>query len=200
MKVYKLDEYRIDTENLLKTLSIWNSYLQKKVHLIACGGTALTLLAIKESTKDIDLIVPEESEYIYLVKILKELGYKQITQYGWKKDDGFIFDLYPGNNIYTTGLLESPLEDRNNLKYKEFSSIYLGILNYYDLIISKIFRCSSVDIQDCKALFKAKHEEIDIERLKKRFFKTSSYDISDDKNKRNFKHFLRILNKEGYKI
>ena len=106
MKVYKLDEYRIDTENLLKTLSIWNSYLQKKVHLIACGGTALTLLAIKESTKDIDLIVPEESEYIYLVKILKELGYKQITQYGWKKDDGFIFDLYPGNNIYTTGLLE----------------------------------------------------------------------------------------------
>ncbi len=200
MKMYKLDEYRIDTENLLKTLSIWNSYLQKKVHLIACGGTALTLLAIKESTKDIDLIVPEESEYIYLVKILKELGYKQITQYGWKKDDGFIFDLYPGNNIYTTGLLESPLEDRNNLKYKEFSSIYLGILNYYDLIISKIFRCSSVDIQDCKALFKAKHEEIDIERLKKRFFKTSSYDISDDKNKRNFKHFLRILNKEGYKI
>ena len=198
--MYKFDEYRIDTENLLKTLSIWNSYLQKKVHLIVCGGTALTLLAIKESTKDIDLIVPEESEYEYLVKKLIDLGYIQVTPYGWKKDDGFIFDLYPDNKIYTTDLLESPLKERNNLKYKEFSSIYLGILNYYDLIISKIFRCSSVDIQDCKALFKAKHEEIDIERLKKRFFKTSSYDISDDKNKRNFKHFLRILNKEGYKI
>ena len=155
--MYKIDEYRIDTENLLKTLSIWNSYLQKKVHLIACGGTALTLLAIKESTKDVDLIVPEESEYEYLVKKLIDLGYIQVTPYGWKKDDGFIFDLYPDNKIYTTDLLESPLKERNNLKYKEFSSIYLGILNYYDLIISKIFRCSSVDIQDCKALFKAKH-------------------------------------------
>jgi len=39
-------------------LSIWDSYLRKKVHLIACGGTALTLMTIKESTKDIDLIIP----------------------------------------------------------------------------------------------------------------------------------------------
>jgi len=199
MKMYKNDEYRIDRENLINTLSIWDSYLKKKVHLIACGGTALTLMTIKESTKDIDLIIPEESEYKYLVRKLTDLGYKQVTQYGWKKDKGFIFDLYPGNYIYTTGLLESPLKNRNNLKYKEFSSIYLGILNIYDLIISKIFRYTSVDMEDCKALFKAKYKEINIEKLKKRFFETSSYDISDDKNKKNFKHFLKTLNKEGFK-
>ena len=196
--MYKKDEYRIDRENLLNTLSIWDSYLRKKVHLIACGGTALTLMTIKESTKDIDLIIPEESEYRYLIRILKDLGYKQVTQYGWRKDEGFIFDLYPGNYIYTTGLLESPLKIRNNLKYKEFSSIYLGILNIYDLIIGKIFRYTSTDMEDCIDLFKAKHKEINIQKLKKRFFKTSSYDISDDKNKRNFKHFLRILNEEGF--
>jgi len=56
--MYIKDEYRIDRENLLNTLSIWDSYLSKKVHLIACGGTALTLMTIKESTKDIDLIIP----------------------------------------------------------------------------------------------------------------------------------------------
>jgi len=198
--MYKTDEYRIDTENLLNTLSMWNSYLQKKVHLIACGGTALTLMIIKDSTKDIDLIVPEEGEYEYLVKKLIDLGYKQVTQYGLQKDDGFIFDLYPGNNVYTTGLLESPLKERNNLKYKEFSSIYLGILNIYDLIISKIFRYSSTDIEDCKALFEAKLKEIDIDKLKKRFFETSSYDISDEKNQRNFKHFLKTIKKEGFQI
>lgn len=38
--MYKKDEYMIDRENLLNTLSIWDSYLRKKVHLIACGGTA----------------------------------------------------------------------------------------------------------------------------------------------------------------
>ena len=198
--MYKKHEHKIDRENLLNTLSIWNSYLRKKVHLIACGGTALTLMAIKESTKDIDLIIPEESEYKYLVRKLIDLGYKQVTQYGWQRDDGFIFDLYPGNYIYTTGLLESPLKARNNLKYKEFSSIYLGILNIYDLIISKIFRYTYADMEDCKALVKAKNKEINIEKLKKRFFETSSYDISDDKNRKNFKHFLKTLNKEGFKI
>lgn len=198
--MYKKHEYRIDRENLLNMLSIWNSYLRKKVHIIACGGTALTLMTIKESTKDIDLIIPEESEYRYLVRKLIDLGYKQVTQYGWQKNDEFIFDLYPGNYIYTTGLLESPLKDRNNLKHKEFSSIYLGILNIYDLIISKIFRYTSADIEDCKALFKAKYKEINIEKLKKRFFETSSYDISHEKNKRNFKHFLKTLNKEGFQI
>ncbi len=74
--MYKKDEYRIDRENLLNTLSIWDSYLRKKVHLIACGGTALTLMTIKESTKDIDLFIPEKSEYKYLVRNLKDLGYK----------------------------------------------------------------------------------------------------------------------------
>jgi len=56
--MYKADEYRIDRENLLNTLSIWDSYLRKKVHLIACGGTALILMILKESIKDIDLITP----------------------------------------------------------------------------------------------------------------------------------------------
>lgn len=159
----------------------------------------MTLIDLKESTKDIDFIVPEKNEYTYLIGKLKDLGYKQITQYGWKKDEGFLFDLYPGNYIYTTGLLESPFKNRNNLKYKEFSSIYLGVLNIYDLIISKIFRYTSADMEDCKALFKAKYEEINIEKLKKRFFETSSYDISDEKNKKNFEHFLKILKKEGFK-
>ncbi len=48
-------DYRIDKDRLLDTFSAWDSYLKRKVHLIACGGTALTLLGVKDSTKDIDL-------------------------------------------------------------------------------------------------------------------------------------------------
>jgi hypothetical protein len=84
--------------------------------------------------------------------------------------------------------------------YKEFSSVSLGILNYYDLMISKLFRFTSTDLEDCLALFKAKHKEIDFEKLKKRFLETSSYDISDEKNKRNFEYFLNILKKEKFKL
>ena len=88
--------YRTSKSDLLQTLSIWNGYLKKKVHLIACGGTALTLIGIKDSTKGIDLIVPKIDEYEYLIKQLKAIGYRQITGYGWARDSNFIFDIYPG--------------------------------------------------------------------------------------------------------
>jgi hypothetical protein len=198
--MYKNMQYRLNKETLLNTLSVWDGYLKRKVHLIACGGTALTLMNLKESTKDIDLIIPNEKEYIYLVKTLKDLGYKNITGTGWARDKGLIFDLYVGKTIFTTELLESPLAEGNHVPYKEFSSVSLGILNYYDLMISKLFRFTSTDLEDCLALFKAKHKEIDIEKLKKRFLETSSYDISDEKNKRNFEYFLIILKKEKFKL
>lgn len=44
-------EYRIDKDGLMDRLSAWDDYLKRKVRLIACGGTALTLLNVKESTK-----------------------------------------------------------------------------------------------------------------------------------------------------
>ena len=147
---------RIDRNNLLDTLSAWNSRLRRKVHLIACGGTALTLMNFKESTKDIDLIVPEEKEYSYLINVLGDLGYKRITGAGWARDEGFIFDLFAGKTIFTTALLESPLEEGNNILFKEYNYLYVGILNYYDLLISKIFRSYPVDIDDCLTLFRKK--------------------------------------------
>ena len=56
-------EYRIDKEGLLDALGAWNGFLKRRVHLVACGGTALTLLDIKASTKDIDLLVPETKDF-----------------------------------------------------------------------------------------------------------------------------------------
>jgi len=192
-------EYRLDKNRLLDILSVWDGHLNKRVHLVACGGTALTLMDLKESTKDIDLLIPEEEEYKYLLRILKDLGYEAKTGAGWARDDGFIFDLYVGKTIFTTELLESPLIEGNNIPLKEFAHIYLGVLNYYDLLISKIFRSTTVDMDDCLALFKARSKEIDTERLKDRFYETSSYDISDEKNKKNFQNFLNIIEEEGFK-
>jgi len=60
-------EYRIDKEGLLDTLSGWDGFLKRKIHLVACGGTAMTLLGVKASTKDIDLIVPNINEHEYLI-------------------------------------------------------------------------------------------------------------------------------------
>lgn len=190
-------EYRIDKQGLLDRISAWDSFLKRRVHLIACSGTALTLLGVKASTKDVDLIVPQIKEYDYLVENLKQLGYKSASGWGWSRSDGFIFDLFRGECVHTTELLESPLKEGNHILIKEFSHIYLGILNDYDIIITKIFRSDSIDLEDCLALMKHRGKNIDINLLIKRFKETASSDVSEDKVNKNLGYFLNLLKKEG---
>ncbi|OGS38339.1 MAG: hypothetical protein A2551_04085 [Elusimicrobia bacterium RIFOXYD2_FULL_34_30] len=188
---------RIDKQGLLERLAIWDGFLKKKINLIACGGTAMTLLGIKDSTKDIDLLVPESTQYDYLLNILKQLGYKSVTGNGWAREGDFVFDLFKGKSIHTTELLESPLKKDRHIFVAELNHIYFGALNYYDLIISKIFRSSSIDIEDCKTLVKAKKNEIEFKSLKKLYYETAAYDISEYKVIEYFKSFIEILKKEG---
>ena len=188
--------YRISRDSLLDRFVIWNSYLKRKVHLITCGGTAMTLLGIKDSTKDIDLIVPDVKEYEYLIRSLKVIGYVQTGAYRWKLEDTSIFDIFKGNFVHTTELIESPLKEGNHALFKEMSFIYLGVLNDYDLIISKLFRGTQVDIDDCLALVKYRGVAIDLEKLEGRYRETASYSISEDKTNRNLNLFLERI-KEG---
>lgn len=80
---------------------------------------------------------------------------------------------------------------------KEFSHLYLGILNYYDIIITKLFRSASVDIEDCFSLVKAKQKEIDINRLIERFKKTASFDVSENAALKNLDNFIKVLRRKG---
>jgi len=191
-------EYRLNKNTLLDELGQWNRFIKRKVHLIACGGTALTLLDIKPSTKDVDFMVPVESEHKYLIKVLKDLGYEQTTGSGWqKKGDVFIYDIFPGKRIHTTELLESPLEEGKHMLLKEFSHLYVGILNEYDLIASKLFRGTDVDFEDCLMLVKARREKIDINQLEQHVKELASYDISEKRIVENLVNFLNLLRKEN---
>jgi len=189
--------YRINKQGLLDRLAVWDSFLKRRVRLIACGGTALTLLGMKDSTKDVDLIVPIEGEYDYLLKTLSGLGYKSVTGNGWARDDGFVFDLFRGKRVHTTELLESPSEEGKHTLIKEYSHLYLGILNNYDIIISKLFRGTEIDNEDCLMLVRHERHNIDWGKLQTRFLETASYDISEDKVIKNWEHFLRLAKKEG---
>ena len=189
-------EYRIDKQALLDVMKQWNRFLRRKVHLIACGGTAMTLLNVKPSTKDIDFMVPKPTEYDYLLTVLKQLGYGQTTQSGWQRQgEPFIFDLFRGKRIHTTELLESPLEERNHKKLKEYSHLYIGILNEYDLIASKLMRGTGVDFDDCLMLIRS-DRTIDIERLKRHYLELVSYDISQDRVAAHIDHFIELLREE----
>jgi len=188
-----MQEYRINNEQLWNILEGWDKYLPQKVHLIACGGTALTIQGIKASTKDVDFIVPVEDEYVALVGTLQKLGYKQATGTGWSRGDGFVFDLFRGNRVYVTGLLEPPLEKENHTFIKSFKKIYVGALNDYDLIITKMFRGTSVDIEDCQKLIEFRKESFDLKKLQDRYAEHSNYDVNPERMMQNLEGLLRRL-------
>ncbi len=191
-------EYRLDKNRLLDILREWNRFLRRKVHLIACGGTAMTLIGVKPSTKDVDFMVPKVREHDYLMKQLKALGYKQATGSGWRRDgEDFRFDIFRGNRIHTTELLDSPLEEGGHSILMEFSHLYIGILNDYDLISSKLMRGTRVDFEDCLKLAETRRAEIDIERLVHHFYEMIRYDVAEYRLRLNIDHFLVLLRKKG---
>lgn len=189
-------EYRIKIEELFQTLQAWDELIsgRGKINLIACGGTALTLLGYKESTKAMDFLVPNKDEYQRLISFLEQAGYKPCTGHGWKRDNEVIvFDLFAGKCVYTTELLSSPLVKGGNKKIREWKKIYLGALNPMDLIISKMFRGAGVDVEDSLLLFK--NEKVDLKKLEQRYRETAKYDVSEDKVLRNFTVLLAQLEK-----
>jgi hypothetical protein len=191
-------EYRLNRNQLLEIMEEWNRILRRKVHLIACGGTAMTLLGVKSSTKDVDFMAPNISEYKYLIKNLKELDYKPVTQAGWQRPgEPFQFDIFRGNSIHTTGLFTSPLEEGRHTLLKEYSYLYIGILNDYDLISSKLMRGTRVDFEDCLALAEAHITHISIARLIDHFSEMVSYDVAEDRLKPNIDHFVVLLKEKG---
>jgi hypothetical protein len=191
-------EYRLDKNQLLDILREWNRFLKRKVHIIACGGTAMTLIGVKPSTKDVDLMAPEISEHEYLIKQLKLLGYKQVTGSGWKRDgEDFQFDIFRGNFIHTTELLDSPLEEGRHSIFMEFSKLYIGILNDYDLISSKLMRGTRVDFEDCLRLVEFRMGKLDIEKLIRHFYDLVSYDVGEFRLRTNIDHLLELLREKG---
>jgi hypothetical protein len=185
-------KYRLSANDLLDTLDNWNSLMNFRVHLIACGGSALTLLKIKDSTRDIDFTVPMHKEYDRLMKFLGDLGYEEKGG-GFAHDDdpNFIYQLWRGKKVFTTDLLDSPLDSGNHIPIKRWSHIYLAALNLTDLIITKMFRGTSVDRDDCIAAFAT--GKVNAEKLLERYSETARYDLNPEKMMKNLVYLAEGL-------
>ena len=185
-------KYRISGVDLLDTLENWDSLMNFRVRLIACGGTALTLLNIKESTKDIDLIVPETSEYDKLMKFLKVLNYRFKGNGLVHEDDPyFIYQFWCGNKVFTTDLLESPLKENKHILINRWTHIYLGALNLTDLIITKMFRGTPGDREDSIAAFST--GQVNAEKLLESYSEAARYDLNPEKVMQNLGYLAEGL-------
>lgn len=186
----------VSANKLWDILEAWDTYLRSNVHLIACGGTALTLQNIKPSTKDIDFMVPVDKEYTALIRMLRKLRYKQVTGYGWSRGDEFIFDLFQGNKIFTTELLESPLKMGNNIEIRRLKRIYIGVLNDHDLIISKIFRGTTVDFEDCLKLVRFRGKAFDVKNFDGKYREMAKFVNNEERVLGHLESFLGRLTRK----
>lgn len=178
--VKKPQEKRVSLNDLTALLAAWDPKLTEcsEMNLIACGNTAMALLGHKTLTKELEFLVPDKKEYGQLVLFLKAEKYVKAAGAGWQRaHQPFLFNLYSGNRVYSLELLESPLQNSGNQKIQQWKKIYLGALNPLDLIISKLFRATEADLQDCRTLLK--HENINILQLKKRCKDTAAYDVRE---------------------
>lgn len=187
-----ISPYRITSDRLLDTLDNWDRLMNFGVQLIACGGTALTLLDLKESTKDIDLVVPVVTEYEKLIKFLSTIGYSEKGG-GWAHPDDplFLYQFWCGKRVFTTELLDSPLDAGKHIVIKEWPHIYLGALNLIDLIITKMFRGTGLDVDDCITVFETR--QVNAEELFERYSEAARYDLNPDKMMQNFVSFVDEL-------
>ena len=157
----------INAEKLFELLESLSKFIEREVSMYALGGTALTILGIKNSTMDIDINIGSEREYEYICKIFEQIGFEKKGEIRWFTQEGLAFDLFHSSNILGTDLLPNCLK---NSKYiKSFGNIKLYTLSLYDIIISKLARGDPRDFDDIKSTLENK---IDIQILVKRYKET----------------------------
>src|SRR5208283_5563491 len=122
-----------DKSALFEFLEVVSEELTKRITLIGVGGTAMTLLNLKHSTIDIDFTIPE-ADMLEFDRVLKN------------NSPGFRVDRWPNGYVFCQYLPDDYLE--KSVKIKEFKHISLRAIQPVDIIVTKIGRLDSRDIQD----------------------------------------------------
>ncbi len=164
-----------DFELLLDLLSD----LDKELELFALGGTAMVLADVKRATKDIDFLTT--CDYESFAELMKNAGLNAHQHSSplcgkWYLGDTTRIDVFFGETILGVTLPEDWKELSSLIQTKEKLKLYL--LNWYDIIITKIARSEERDIHDIIAILKK--EKVDFEKLKKRYYSIAETSLIQD--------------------
>lgn len=187
------DTYRLSINDLYAVLSEWDEKLKSKVFVAACGGTALTLYGHKESTKDVDFLIPDPAQYDHLIKTLKEMGYTLFGGHSYKHyRELWIFDLFRGQTIFQTELLDPIQQAGKHRVIRKLERLELACINPDDLIISKMFRGTSVDVDD--SIIMITSENVNLSQLAARYRETAGYYFNPTACKTHLGYLIAELN------
>lgn len=146
----------IGKNELMKYLEEIDKNIKQEVTLIAVGGTATTMLGLKEATKDVDFCTPTRKE-------------QSIVKAAAEKVKGKIrIDLFSEGYIFSVQLPDNYAKMAKQSDFK-FKRLTLKILHPVDIIVSKTDRLSERDAEDIKALIKKKR--VSKKKLEQRYRK-----------------------------
>jgi len=164
----------IDRNDLLDWLKKIDRKLKRKIELIAVGGTAMTLLGLKSSTRDVDFCLDSENEKMFREAL----------------DGKFIVDIFTDGYIFSEQL---PVDYKNKAKeLAVFDNITLKALDPVDIIITKAARLNARDEEDIVAL--AKH--VDRKDLIERF---EEIVVSYAGDAKRFKYHFELILKRYFR-
>ena len=166
----------ITKKDLLDWLEEIDKNLKEEMILTAVGGTAMTLLNLKESTIDVDFDV-SKNDFDKFKKLASKFKKFRVDIFV----DGYIFsEQLPKDYVLMA-------EEFNNIKFK---NINLKTLHPMDIIITKAARYNARDDEDIETLIKK--IKINVDGLIKRFeMVKGSYAGSESIFKDNFEVILR---------
>lgn len=128
--------------------------------------------------------------------MLLKCGYEKRTYLSYKHPERpWIFDLYRGQRVFQTDLLDPVQEEGKHRVVQVFNKLTIGCLNPDDLIISKMFRGDDVDVQDSIRLIES--ENIDLKALGDRYIETAGYYYYPEKTKVHLGYLISKLDEMG---
>lgn len=163
----------LDRSELIGFLEEVAGELSRIVTIVAVGGTALTLLGVKPSTRDVDFTIPGEDydEFQYALK---------------NTPHGFEVDCWKDGSVFSQTLPDDYL--RKSLDIRKLKRIRLKALSPVDIVVTKIGRLDGRDKQDIEACIKRFRLRKD--KISKRA-KQVEYVGRDENYEINLKYVLR---------
>ena len=183
----------IGTKTLEEIIIEFDRYLTRKTRVIAVGGTALTLLGKKASTRDIDLCFTEERVALSFIQAAKKMGYRSEMS-NKLMGKSVIIDVYSNGYIFCVQLPEDYSEKA--VKIRDFHKIELYALAPIDLLITKAARFNERDKEDIMTIIRS--YKIDEKELVERWISTMENSMVRDA-KDHLRALLMIFEESGIK-
>lgn len=166
----------LEKNRLLEFLEVLDNEMSREVTVVAVGGTAMTLLDLKPSTRDIDFTAPGK-DFDEFERVLNSVPH------------GFEVQGWPDGTVFSQTLPDDYLEKSKPIA--DFKHIHLKALHPVDIVATKIGRLNERDLQDIEAC-------IEKSKLSKAQVEERANQVQYVGREANYKHNLEYVLKKFF--